>query len=364
MGLGLMSTPWVRIDLDIVEENIRMAVERLGAYHIAHRPHMKVHKSLYFAKKQQELGCKGITCAKLGEAEVMAEGGISDILLAYPLIGKEKLERYGKLLQKNIKLRTVINSWEGAKGLSELGDSLGIRLPVLIELDGGINRGGLKPGEALEQFGKQVKGLTGIRVEGVEYYGGDIYGCKSAQEIKARAGKERDEILECGAVLKKLGYEIEVLSGGSSYSILFPEELEGLTEVRAGNYIFNDCALLSIGMIGEDSCGLEVRATVVARPDPQTAIIDAGSKTLSSDHVNFRDGYGYVREMPETVITKLNEEHGFVYCSKGISWEIGEQVCIIPNHACVVPNLCDFVYGVRDGAVERVIPVEARGKNR
>lgn len=362
--MNAQSTPWVGVDLDIAEKNIQQAVKRLGKYHIAHRPHVKVHKSLFFAEKQQEMGCRGITCAKLGEAEVMAEGGISDILIAYPLIGRDKLERYKNLVQSNIKVRTIINSWEGAKGLSDLGESLGESLPVLVELDGGINRGGLKLGEPLKEFGKQIKTLTGIRVEGVEYYGGDIYGCKTASEIKARAARERDEILESGKILQKLGYDIRILSGGSSFSILFPEELEGLTEVRAGNYIFNDCALLSIGMITEESCALEIRSMVVARPDAQTAIIDAGTKTLTSDHVNYREGYGYIKEMPEAVITKLNEEHGFVSCSGGINWKIGDQIHIIPNHACVIPNLCDYIYGIRNGEIERLIAIEARGKNR
>ena len=358
------STPWVRIDLDIAEKNIQQAVKRLNTFHIAHRPHIKVHKSLFFAKKQQELGCRGITCAKLGEAEVMAEGGISDILIAYPLIGKDKLERYGKLVQSGCKVRTIINSWEGAEGLSELGEFLGKRLPVLVELDGGIGRGGLKQGEPLEQFGKQIKSLAGIQVVGVEYYGGDIYDCKTAQEIRARAVRERDEIVESAKILKNLGHDIQILSGGSSFSILFPEALEGLTEVRAGNYIFNDCALLSIGMISEDLCALEVWATVVARPDAYTAIIDAGSKTLTSDHVHFREGYGYVKEMPDAVITKLNEEHGFVCHPAGIDWNIGDRIRIIPNHACVIPNLCDYVYGVRNGKIVQTIAVDARGKNR
>lgn len=358
------STPSVSVDLDVAEQNISQTVRALNPYKILHRPHIKVHKSCFFARRQQELGCKGITCAKLGEAEVMAEGGISDILIAYPLIGADKLERYGRLIKKGILLSTVINSLEGARGLSELGESLKRRLPVLVELDGGIGRGGLKLGEPLEAFGKQCKDLPGIQIIGVEYYGGDIYGCRTLDEIRNRAGRERDEIVESGKVLEKLGYDISVLSGGSSFSIRFPEQLEGLTEVRAGNYIFNDCALLSIGVVAESDCAMEILSTVVARPDERTAIIDAGSKTLTTDRVGFREGFGYIKEKPEAVITKLNEEHGFVYSPNGLSWCPGEIVHIIPNHACTIPNLCDEIYGMRKGKLERIIAVEARGKNR
>lgn len=358
------STPSVRIDLDVVEENIKEAVEALAKYHIAHRPHIKVHKSVFLAKRQQELGCRGITCAKLGEAEAMADGGIDDILVAYPLIGRDKLERYRGLVERGIKVRTIVNSLAGARGLSELGEAMGRPLPVLVELDGGINRGGLKPGQPLIEFGGSLRGLRGIAVEGVEYYGGDIYGCRTPEEIRLRARRERDEIVDCAAKLKALGFDMKVLSGGSSFSIRCPEELEGLTEVRAGNYIFNDNALLSIGMVPLERCAMRVHATVVARPDPFTSIVDAGSKTLTTDHVGFREGFGYIPEEPEAVITKLNEEHGFVRCEAGISWAVGDRITVIPNHACVVPNLCDEIYGVRGNELERPIPIEARGKNR
>ncbi|MDO4266886.1 MAG: alanine racemase [Eubacteriales bacterium] len=358
------STPSVQIDLNVVDQNIREAVETMAKYHITHRPHIKVHKSVWLANRQQELGCHGITCAKLGEAEVMADGGIDDILLAYPLIGRDKLERYRSLVERGIKVCTIINSLPGARGLSDLGEAMGRRLPVLIELDGGINRGGLKLGDPLIEFGKAIRSFKGIRVEGVEYYGGDIYGLKKSEDIRARAKKERDEIIDGAKELEKLGYDMKVLSGGSSFSIRFPEELEGLTEVRAGNYIFNDNALFSIGMVPVERCAMRVYSTVVARPDDCTAIIDAGTKTLTSDRVNFREGFGYIPEEPDAVIFKCNEEHGFVHCNRKLSWEVGDRISVIPNHACVVPNLCDEIYGFRSGRMERVISIEARGRNR
>ncbi len=362
--MDYQSTPSVQIDLDTAERNIIQAVEELAKYHIVHRPHIKVHKSVFLARRQQELGCRGITCAKLGEAEAMADGGIADILVAYPLIGRDKLERYRRLAERGIRVRTIVNSLAGAKGLSELGEAMGVPLSVLVELDGGICRGGLKPGKDLEEFGKSLMGLKGIAVEGVEYYGGDIYGCRTPEEIRLRARRERDEIVECASMLSSLGFDMKVLSGGSSFSIRFPEELEGLTEVRAGNYIFNDNALLSIGMVPLERCAMRVWVTVVARPDPFTAIIDAGSKTLTTDHVGYWEGFGYIPEEPGAVITKLNEEHGFVRCGQGISWAVGDRVSVVPNHACTVPNLCDEIYGLRQNRLETAIAIEARGRNR
>ena len=357
------STPSVQIDLDIAEQNIRSALEALSRHGIAHRPHIKAHKSTYLALMQTALGCKGITCAKLGEAEVMADAGIDDILLAYPLIGEDKLSRYRLLLEREMTIRTIINSVPGAKGLSLLGNAMGKPVSVLVELDGGLNRGGIKPGD-VEGFVREVMPMHGISIEGVCCYGGDIYACKTMDEIRVRAAKERDDILAAARCMQKLGLSPHVLSGGSSFSLLCPEELHGLTEVRAGNYIFNDNALLSIGVIGLDACAMRVLATVVSRPDENTAIVDAGSKTLTTDTVWSRPGYGYVPEEPGAVIYKLNEEHGFVRHEKPLNWQIGETITIIPNHACTVPNLCDEIYGMRGGRLAIPISIEARGKNR
>ena len=359
------STPSVRVDMDIVERNIRNAVSVLSSVNISHRPHIKVHKSIALARLQQKLGCKGVTCAKLGEAEVMADGGITDIVLAYPLIGADKLERYRALVtRKDMRIQTVINSIPGARGLSDLGLSLGCRLPVLIELDGGIKRGGLPNGEALTAFGKAVKDMPGLQIEGVEYYGGDIYTCKTKEDVRLRARRERDEILEAAQTLRSLGINISILSGGSSFSMFFPEEISGLTEVRAGNYIFNDCARLGLGLINVEDCALRIHCTVIARPDSETAIIDAGSKTLTTDTVSSREGYGYVVQAPNAIIYKLNEEHGFVKQDGGLNWEIGQTIDVIPNHACTVPNLCDEIYAMRGNVFEGAICIDARGKNR
>ncbi|GHV48219.1 alanine racemase [Clostridia bacterium] len=363
--LNICDTPSVQIDLDVVERNIASAVSALSAAGITHRPHIKVHKSVELAKMQIAAGCRGITCAKLGEAEVFAAAGIDDILLAYPLIGDLKLERYAALMKKNpgLTIRTVINSFFGALELSELGHRTGKRLPVLIELDGGIARGGVRP-ENLPDFCREISSLAGIEVVGTLAYGGDIYGCRTESEIRARARTERDEILSCGEILRRNGYRADILSGGSSFSLRYPEELKGLTEVRAGNYIFNDNALCGIGIVSEKDCAMRIVSTVVARPDKFSAIIDAGSKTLTTDTTGSRAGYGFVTEFPGAVIVKLNEEHGYVNSDTELTCKIGDVVHVIPNHACTVPNLCEEIYGIRNGGFDHMVKIDARGKNR
>ncbi|QQK08327.1 alanine racemase [Miniphocaeibacter halophilus] len=358
-----LNTPAVHINMNQVEENIKEIVNNLKEQGIAHRPHIKVHKSVYLAQLQQKLGAEGITVATLGEAEVMANGGISDILLAFPVIGEEKLEGYEKLLKrKGLTIRTVINSIKGANDLSELGLKLNIKIPVLIEVDGGIFRGGVPLGEPLVEFGKNIKDLAGIEVQGILYYGGDIYGLKDIKAMEERSKRESEEIVSAAKSLEEIGFKMDILSGGSSFSVRFPKELKGITEARAGNYIFNDCAQLTTGVIPEEKCALTILATVISRPDENTAIIDAGTKTLSSDLVGFREGYGYIKEDPSIIIHKLNEEHGYLKSENPISFEIGDKINIIPNHACVIPNLAGKVYCMRDDILERVICIEAQSK--
>lgn len=356
------STPAVVIDLNQVDNNIRSMVEGLKACGIRHRPHTKTHKSLYFTRRQLELGAAAVTCAKVSEAEVLAHGGVRDIFIAYPIIGNEKLRRLGNLL--NISdISTLVNSPEGAMGLSLLGRNTR-PIPVLIEIDGGMGRGGVKPYQPALDFALQIKDLPGIRIVGLSYYNGMLSSLNSREAMEAEARRERDELTGTAELLRKNGFKIDVLSGGSSYSSKLPEQIAGITEARAGTYIFNDVSHLFGGTAAEDQCALRVHATVVSVVDDNNAILDAGSKTLSTDLCGKKPGYGYVTELPEAEIWKLNEEHGFLRTPTPHGLKVGSHLSIIPNHCCVVMNLANSALGVRDGQYERTIDIEARGMNQ
>ena len=357
-------TPAILINLDQVDENILKMVHESRKHGIAHRPHIKSHKCVELAKRQLELGACGITCAKLGEAEVMFDAGITDILLAYPLIGSDKMDRLGKLLERGARIRTIVNSLPGAEGLSRLGETLQRPIEVLIEVDGGINRGGLKPGAATLAFAEAIRGMAGIRVTGIMYYSGGLGNINTHEGVRAKSLVERSDMLATASLLREHGFDMMVLSGGSSFSSKNPDCLEGITECRAGNYIFNDVSQLMIGYAQPKTCALTALVTVISRPDAFSAIIDAGSKTLSSDLNALHSGYGYVIEDPRVRIVKLNEEHGFLHSDAEIDFAIGEKITIIPNHACVLPNLADELYGMRGDTVDRMLKVDARGKNR
>lgn len=362
IGKWDLPTPAVVVDLETAERNIRVMAEQAKLYGLKHRPHVKTHRSGYFAEKQMEYGCCGITAAKLGEAEVMADHGINDIFVAYPLIGKEKMDRLVQL-SKRVKVSTVINSEFGALSLSQAFEACGRSVDVLIELDGGVNRGGLKDGESALLFARKVRQLKGIRMTGLMYYGGLIYDSHDRAEVEIAAKKERDELVAAARLLENDGFRMEVLSAGSSFSGKCPEYLEGITEIRSGHYIFNDRGQLDVGLANEQDCALRVITTVVAKPDGHVVICDVGTKSLTSDRCHYAKGFGMIIGHPELEVCSLNEEHAFVSCEGVNTLQIGDKVELIPNHACVVTNLAGCVYGLRDGRLERVIAVEAKGKS-
>ena len=354
-------TPSVVVELDQVTENLNQMDALNRTYGIRVRPHIKPHKSVYFALQQLACGACGITCAKLSEAEVMADYGIDDIFIAYPLIGEDKMERLGRLM-KRIRVSTEVNSLYGAQQLSALGEKIGKKVPVLIEIDGGLHRGGVPTYAGALAFAESIRQLPGIEIIGLMYYGGLIYAEKTREGFEAQTRKEHDDLVGTADLLRANGYNMSVLSGGSSYSSRCCKYLAGITEVRCGNYIFNDVSTIATGFATEQECALRAVSTVVCKMDAHHAIIDAGSKTLTTDLCGHRDGYGWIVGHPEIRITKLNEEHGFVESDTPLPFEIGDKIAIIPNHACVLPNLVDKVYGIRNGRVERMIPIEARGR--
>jgi len=357
----ILPSPAVIVDLDIAERNIQRVASAAQASHLILRPHIKAHKSVFFARKQIESGAKGITVAKIAEAETMANYGFDDILVAYPVVGEEKIERLKKLHQR-INIATIVDSLEVANGLAQVG-SPDHPFPVLIDVDSGIHRGGRQPGKDTLEFALKLNGMDGLKIRGLFTYNGGIYLSKSREEMAQSAENEAKLLKDMDLVLKNQGIEISVLSGGSTPATVVLDHLQGITEIRSGNYLFYDVSALALGIAKIEDCALRVLATVVSTPLAGYATIDAGSKTLTTDLSDY-EGYGYVVGKPDVKIVKLNEEHGFLrFDQERYQFRVGDRVEIIPNHACVLPNLCDVLYGIREGVLEREIPIEARGKN-
>ncbi|REK76059.1 alanine racemase [Paenibacillus paeoniae] len=356
-------TPYAFIDLDAAERNIARMAEKLAQHGIRHRPHIKTHKSLEIARKQLAAGAVGITVAKLSEAQVFAAGGIDDILVALAIVGDRNLERL-EHLHRRIRVTVTVDSWEAALGLSAVGERTGKPLRVLIELDGGLHRGGRQPGEDIVAFARRIQELPGIEIVGIMAYFGLVYRNHTADALEAAVREEAEIIRGVVSDLRDAGISVEIVSSGSTPTSKLCEHAEGITEVRAGNYLYNDVSAVSMGLAEPEDCALRVIATVISMPLPGMATIDAGTKTLTSDRSHHTDGFGMIVGQPDLMIASLNEEHGMLrYDPAQVSLSIGDRIEIIPNHSCVIPNLNDHVYAVRSGEIVGQIKTDARGCN-
>ncbi len=350
MRIDDLDTPAVVIDLDRMEANLARAQQYANAHRLALRPHIKTHKIPSLAQRQIALGAHGITCQKLGEAEVMAEAGLEDILISFNLLGAAKGERL-RALARRCTLSVVADSGAVAEGLSALFAAAGRRLPVLVECDTGAHRCGVAEPQAAAALAETIARLPGLSFAGLMTY--------PAHGGVAATAAWLDEAVACCA---RRGLEPEVVSTGGTPDLYRAHEVAVATEHRPGTYIYADRSLLARGYCGLEDCALSVLATVVSRPAPDRCILDAGSKALSSDLLGL-DGHGLIVEHPEWTIHALSEEHGHVRIPAGAAGpEVGERVRIIPNHACVVSNLFDLVHGARAGRIEMAYAVAARGR--
>jgi D-serine deaminase-like pyridoxal phosphate-dependent protein len=343
-------TPAVVVDLDKVEANIARLQAACDAAGIANRPHIKTHKSPELARLQREAGARGITCQKLGEAEVMADGGLDDILISYNILGEEKLGRLGAL-QRRVRMIVAADNPVTISGLPKAAEIAGRNLEVVVECDTGRERAGVvTPGEAVD-LAKMIAGLPGLTFAGFLMY-------------PPEDGWERTQrfLDTANAGLRDAGLEAGIVSTGGSPNIPNIGKLKGSTEHRAGTSIFNDRMQVAAGVATLDDCALSVYATVVSRAAPERGILDSGSKTLTSDTGGL-EGHGYILEYPAAKIAKFAEEHGFLDLSASNDRpKVGEVVRIIPNHVCVVVNMVDRLVTVRGDKLIGELPVAARGK--
>ncbi|MFC5401274.1 alanine racemase [Cohnella soli] len=361
MQIEQMETPSVAIDLDILDANLKRTAELAAKAGVKLRPHIKTHKSVWIARKQIEYGATGITTAKLGEAEVMADGGIHDILIAFPLIGANKLKRLAKLIERGVRVTVSVDSMEAARGISDVGHAAGMRIPLYLDVNTGLNRCGLEPGLPSAELALQISALPGVDVNGLMTHAGHSYGCGDAEGARKVAFAEAEALIATQQILRDKGLDVPEISVGSTPTSKFTEQLSGVTEMRPGAYVFGDGSQLYPGFIDETECAMRIYATVVSSPRPGTLIVDAGSKTLTNDVSVHRKGYGYLPDYPEIFVERLSEEHGILAVPNNCSLKIGDVVSIIPNHCCTVVNLRDELAGVRDGKLDHWMKVDARG---
>jgi D-serine deaminase-like pyridoxal phosphate-dependent protein len=343
-------TPAVVIDLDVVERNIARVQALCAAAGVANRPHIKTHKSPALAAMQRAAGARGITCQKIGEAEVMADAGHDDILIAYNLLGEQKLGRLGALLSR-VKVTVAADNPTVVVGLPRAAEIAGRDLDVVVECDTGRKRAGVATPTEAVALAKDIAARPGLSFAGFMLY--------PPEDAMA----ETQAFLDAAeAGVRAAGLEPRIVSSGGTPNLANLGRIRGATEHRAGTYIFNDRMMMAAGMATLADCALTVYATVVSRAEPDRGILDSGSKTLTSDTGGL-EGHGLVIEHPQARIARFAEEHGFLdltACNDRPM--VGEVVRIVPNHVCVVVNMVDRLVTVRGGELVGDLPVAARGR--
>ncbi len=347
-----LDTPAVTIDLDRLERNIQRLQAYCDAHGLRNRPHIKTHKIPAIAHMQVAAGAVGITCQKVGEAEVMAGAGLRDILITYNILGRAKLERLMRLTTQAT-IAVVADSAVTVRGLSEAAHAEGRTLCVLVECDTGGGRVGVQTPQAALELGHLIAASPGLRFGGLMTY-----------PIPPAMAQW---LLTCHELFEGAGLPIPMVSGGGTPRMLASHETPGVTEIRAGTYAYMDGMCVDAGAATWDDCAQRVAVTVASRPTSDRAILDGGSKTFTNDLIGGKveNGYGYIVEYPQARFYSQSEEHGHVDLSAcDHKPAVGERVTVIANHCCATTNLHDEVYGVRAGRVEAVWPVAARGKIR
>src|SRR5438552_18478995 len=344
-------TPCAVIDMDKVERNIARIQAACDAAGVANRPHIKTHKSPMIATMQIEAGAKGITCQKLGEAEVMAEAGIDDILISYNLIGEEKMARLGAL-QAKASMTVACDNSVVVAGLPQAAAASGRPLSVVVECDTGRKRAGVEtPAEAIA-LAREIAGSKGLKFS--------VFMLYPTETGWAEAQKFFDEAL---AGVRALGLDVTMVSTGGTPNMVNVGKLKGATEHRPGTYIYNDRMQVAAGVAGWDDCALNIYSTVVSRAGADRGILGAGVKTLTSDTGGGLEGHGLILEHPEAKIARFAEEHGFLDLSRSNTRpQVGDVIRVIPNHVCVVVNMVDEVVLVRGEEIVGTLQVAARGR--
>jgi D-serine deaminase-like pyridoxal phosphate-dependent protein len=360
-------TPEIVVDLDVVRANIARAAERAREAGVALRPHIKTHKLPEIARLQVAAGAVGIQVAKLGEAEVMADAGIEDILVGYPIVGDAKLGRLCALAER-LAVSTTVDSHDVAEGIARAARAHRLRLPVLLELDTGMHRLGVPPGPAAVELAERIAGLDGLELAGVFTHEGHVYTQGRDLAEKERLTRESCALaVETAEAIRDRGLAARVVSVGSAGTFRFAIACPGVTEVRPGTYVFNDRSQLAQGAAEPADLAAFAVATVVSRPAPDRIVVDAGSKVLTSDRMLVPDpplSFGAVWGHDDWDVVRLSEEHGVLRVPRDAAAHVGDRLAIVPNHVCPAINLANDVTVVEDGRVAGRWPVAARGRVR
>lgn len=353
-----IDTPVLLVDFEALEYNIEKMAEHFRKTKKNLRPHSKSHKTPEIAKLQLKAGAIGITCAKLGEAEVMAETGIQNILIANEVVGSKKISRLIELAKK-CDLIVAVDDLNNLSQINEAAELENVKLGVLIEINIGHNRCGVTPGENVKTLAKQANKYKNIRFDGIMGYEGHVVDLENSKDREEGARICLQRLVDVRADIESLGINVPICSSSATGDYYISTQFDGITEVQAGSYALMDAAYgrLELGF----KYSLSVLTMVCSRPTPEQVITDAGLKSVTPEH-----GFPIVKNRPDLICHALSEEHGRLVTKDGSCTDlsIGDIIEFIPGHGCTTINLHDNLYVLRAQELIDVWTIAARGQVR
>jgi D-serine deaminase-like pyridoxal phosphate-dependent protein len=347
-----LDSPQLLLDLDVVDANVERLLGPLRGRPIDVRVHFKSLKCTGLARYLGRHGLTRFLAAKLNEAEALADAGITDVFVANQIVGPIKLRRLGELARRAA-VRVCVDDADNVAAMSGAARAAGSTLGVLVEVDTGMNRCGVEPGEPALALAKRISDSPGLRFVGLQGYDGHLQLMPDAAERRAKCHLALEKLIGTRRLIESAGIPVEVVTGGGTGTWEFVAEYPGVTEIQPGSFLLMDAAYHAIRP--EFACSLSVMATVVSRR-PAWYVLDAGSKAISKDF-----GMPVVKGRPAHRVDRLSEEHTRV-ATDDAAVTVGDRFEVIPAHCCATMNLHRTCVAVRKGRVETVWPIEASGR--
>jgi D-serine deaminase-like pyridoxal phosphate-dependent protein len=352
-----VDTPALVLDKAKLTRNIRRMADFAAGGPAKLRPHAKTHKCVEIARLQLEAGAVGITCAKLGEAEALADGGITDLLVANQIVGPLKLARLADLARR-CTITVAVDDAGNVRRLSSAAVAAGVTLRVLVEVNVGMDRCGVEAGEPALALARQVGAAEGLVFAGLQAYEGHLQNLMPFEERAARTGTDMRKALIAKEHIEAAGLEVSAVSGCGTGTHTITGRLPWMTELQCGSYATMDAQYAAVGGADYENA-LTVLTTVVSRPRPDKAIVDAGLKAVTPE---FGDPTVLV---PGAAWLDFSEEHGEITLSgPARELRVGDKIELIPRHGCTTVNLYDTYHVIEDGALADTWPVAARGRSQ
>jgi D-serine deaminase-like pyridoxal phosphate-dependent protein len=352
-----LDTPSLILDLDLMEKNIDKMSDFFKGKRSKLRPHVKNHKTPIIAKKEIRAGAVGVAVAKLEEAEVFASSGIKNIMLMNQIVSEPKIDRLAKLARDS-EIIVAVDNAENVRQLSLAAEKKKVKLGVVVELDIGYHRAGVRPGKEALELARIVGSSRGLDFKGLAGYEGHLSLMRNQAERKAKDKIAMKSLVETRDLLQDDGINVEIVSAGGTGTYDVAGNYPGITEVQAGSYVTMDVVYRDCGI--DFDCALSVLSTVTSAPSSDRAILDAGLKTVTDDQ-----GLPELKGVTGIQVTKLSAEHVHLKLERNHTpLKIGEKVEVLPSDTDTTINLHEQFYGVRDGEIEVVWPILARGKSR